>query len=237
LPPDAPLPSLPRPNVFARIPRKSSLASLKAHGQSQPLQASQSLSPNLGAADTPLTPPLAFAGGAFPSPPTHTSLPAASSAVAVPRQHLPIWMPSYPPDLDNGSNQSIDIPPLLARGDSSTTQSSLNSAGLSPVSNSLPFASSVTNIASSHSLPDILPRHKRPERIPHLEATPELGSQTAPRFSGKQSQVSSAPVTPAYAEPSRVPSSGRLGKPIRAGAAKDNFRLSMYSLCASSIDN
>ena len=41
-------------------------------------------------------------------------------------------------------------------------------------------------------------------------------------------QVSSAPVTPAYAEPSLVNSSGRFGKPVKANPAKSQFRMSEY---------
>jgi len=211
-------PALSSPSV-GRIPRKSSLASLNATHRSE------SLSPNHALQQGPFA--AAKAGspsqGAYPSPPTHTSLPSPQPRSAP--------LPPLPPvgaTTHLSSEEHIipqDTPPLLIRGDSSTT--SATSAGVSPQF----FPSTTANLTASESAPGLNIHHKNTYPDAYissapLDRTPELGSSSSGRFFGQHGQVSSAPVTPAYSEPSVVSSSGRLGKPMKANPAKANFRLS-----------
>ena len=193
----------------ARIPRKSSLASLK----SAMLSRSESASPGLGAApQVPLPSPANTSYSAFPSPPTHTSLPSPPART----NEYQSFMPSFPPPPPIGSYGAPGTPPALYRGDSSTVstadspQSQRAGIGLNSMSD-LPAFSSIRNRRD-------------------LDSTPDMQDLRGGRFLGyegrSEGHISSAPATPAYAEPSVVSSSGRLGKPVKANAAKTQFRLS-----------
>ena len=205
---------LPKPS-FPRVPRKSSLASLKAHAPKR----SETPSPHLAPLDGPFTPPLNMTNGMFPSPPTHTSLPSLSASRPAPFPSLASMNISA---AEFSSESLLDTPPLLMRGYSSATQSSGASSGPSPQLVSHPMTS---HVSSSLSMPSFGARTHKADDISAIDSTPSRNG-TEPRFLGGYGQISSAPVTPAYAEPSIVPSSGRLGKPMKANPVKTVFRLS-----------
>lgn len=195
------------PSSGGRIPRKSSLASLKS---AMTHRSDASTSPGLSAApQVPLPSPANTSYSAFPSPPTHTSLPSPANRAA----EFPSFMPSFPPPPALGSARTPGTPPALYRGGSTTT------SGDSPQSQRAGIG-----LNSMHDLPAFSSIHNRRD----LDSTPDMADLAGPRFMGQhgrsEGHISSAPVTPAYAEPSLVSSSGRLGKPVKANAAK--FRLS-----------
>lgn len=215
----------------ARIPRKSSLASLAATARSQ-----DSLSPNLQnvySVPLPSTSPSNislphFTGGAYPSPPTHTLLPSPPPRPV----RLPSFMPSYPPQFIVDDDDRAQPSPPLVRNDSSTTQST--SAGVSPQFVPRTLMASTSMVAST-SLPVLSDSRAHPtgDYGAYLQRTPEMGSNSDGTFLGHEGRsevhTTSAPVTPASAVPSLVPSSGRYGKPAKANPAKTNFRLSADS--------
>lgn len=180
---------------------------------------SVSASPGLSAApQVPLPSPSNTSYSAFPSPPTHTSLPSPANRNA----EFASFMPSFPPPPATGSSRLPGTPPPLYRGDSTTT------SGDSPQSQRAGIG-----LNNFHDLPSFSSMRQRGD----FETTPDMQPLAGGRFFGQEGRtgagVSSAPVTPAYAEPSVISSSGRLGKPVKAHAAKTQFRLSASSWQAS----
>lgn len=232
---DVPTSILSKPNPpfsqTARIPRKSSLASLAATARAQ-----ESLSPNMQnvhSMSLPSTSPASmtsphFAGVEYPSPPTHTSLPSPSRRPI----QLPSFMPSYPPQFIVDDEDRSQSTPSLIRNNSTTPQSS--TAGLSPQTGSQSLTASSAMVASA-SLPMLSETRSGPngDYLTYLQRTPELGSNPHGVFlgheGGNDGHTTSAPTTPASAIPSLVPSSGRDGKPSKANPVKANFRLSADS--------
>ena len=230
--------ALPSPKL-GRIPRKSSLASIKnamSRSESRPLSPGPSSAGSAASQIQPFpaqalglpSPVTAFAGQAdgsaakgslissFPSPPTHASLPSAHQSV-----QLPSFMPAYPP---SAPETDLVSPPALFRNDSDSS-----------VGNASPrFQQQVMQQQQQQQTGYI--RSASGSALPPLDSTPEMPSG-GPRFLGHTTpggtvggqQVSSAPVTPAYAEPSLVNSSGRFGKPVKANPAKSKFRMSESS--------
>ena len=222
---------------LGRIPRKSSLASIKnamSRSESRPLSPGPSSAGSAASQIQPFpaqalglpSPATAFAGqgdgsgakgsliSSFPSPPTHASLPSANQSV-----QLPSFMPAYPP---SAPETDLVSPPPLFRNDSD-----------SPAGNASPrFQQQVKQQQQQSGYM----RSASGSVLPPLDSTPEMPSG-GPRFLGHTTpggtvggqQISSAPVTPAYAEPSLVNSSGRFGKPVKANTAKSKFRMSESS--------
>lgn len=214
-----------------RIPRKSSLASLKAAVMRQTESPSASQSPKAQVKD------LAASNDATAAPYHSSSImsPASLASAAAYEAALPDLPPSAS-SYGETHDQPSDTPPLLVSGERSYTSSSAATQG-SP-SSLFPPVRSGSQIPTSSSLPAFSLNAADGERhlddsddgqFVALQKTPEMGS-SGPRFQGfgGNGQTISAPVTPAYAEPSVISTSGRLGKPLRPNAVKNNFRLSEW---------
>lgn len=184
----------------ARIPRKSSLASLNASVRSgspsvhqQPLSAASSSSMR-PLSPPPQSPPPPPPSSEYRSPPTfNRSLPSGelSSSLAAPATQ-------YSPYQYSNASLSPSMPA---------------SSGMAP-------SASMPSFRSKKAEDTIL------KKTPEMGSAPEGRFMGA---AGQGGGVSSAPTTPAWAAPSVVSSSGRQGKPVKANAASKKFRLSESS--------
>lgn len=225
---DVPTSILHKPNPpfaqTARIPRKSSLASLAAISRSQ-----ESLSPNLQnvySVSLPSTSPSNIGSphlpdGEYPSPPTHTSLPSPPPRPV----RLPSFMPAYPPQFIMDEDHRSEATPPLMRNVSSGTQRAFGVAS--------PQLLPQPSMAASMSLPVLSDSLSHATGDHYPQRTPEISGDSNGVFLGHEGQgeghTTSAPVTPSSAMPSLVPSSGRYGKPLKANPAKTKFRMSADS--------